>query len=117
MKDYYPEWLKIAEKLDQLDAQKKEVIVSPDVYTAIQRLKVNLFGLIVRSSPLFPYETHWDACDIDTQQQIKIPSGEWVHGIMMPATAFSDIEHIPLQFYESEESKELKSYIFKARMF
>ncbi len=117
MNDYYSEWLKIAEKLDQLESQKKEVIVSPDVYSEIQRLKINLFGLTVRSNPLFPYEKHWDACDIDTQLEIRIPSGEWVHGIMIPAMSFNDVERMPLQFYESEDSKELKSYLFKGRMF
>jgi hypothetical protein len=115
MEDYYPEWLKIAEKLDQLDAQKKQAMVSPDVYAEIQRLKINLFGLTVRSSPLFPYEKHWDACDIDTHQQIRIPSGEWVHGIMMPAIDFTYAEPLSLPIQMPEQGTQ--NNWFKGRMF
>lgn len=49
----------------------------------------------IKQSNLFPFELYWDACDIVTKKMIRIPSGEWIHGVIIPE--FEDIEPIPLQ--------------------
>lgn len=34
--------------------------------------------------PYLPYESHLDACDVATRQEVKIMSGEWIHAILVP---------------------------------
>jgi len=100
----HPDFLRIEEMFKYIQSQNREVVVSPVIYKALENSKVELFGVTIRSSPLFPFETHWDACDIDTHQQIQIPSNEWIHGIMMSPMDFNDIEHLrlPIQMYEQD---------------
>lgn len=43
-----------------------------------------MINMEYRESNLFPFEFHWDACDVETRKLIHIPSGEWCHGILMP---------------------------------
>jgi hypothetical protein len=43
-----------------------------------------IFGIPVKESNLFPFEILYNACDIETRQEIKIPSGEWCHGVIVP---------------------------------
>jgi hypothetical protein len=111
----HADFIKIQEVFKYIKSQNKEVSVSPVVYKALENSKVELFGVTIRSSPLFPFETHWDACDVATHQQIQIPSGEWIHGIMMSPIDFNNIEPMPLpiQWYEQDT----KSNWLKGRMF
>jgi hypothetical protein len=46
-------------------------------------------------SPLFPFEVMYDACDIETKHEVKIGSGEWIHGAMVPQI---DLEIEPPSF-------------------
>jgi hypothetical protein len=59
---------------------------------------INLMGIEIKKSALFPFEIMYDACDVKTHEQISIPSGEWIHGVMMPQTSFEDIKPVPLSF-------------------
>lgn len=111
----HPDWLNIEEMFKYIKSQNKEVTVSQVVYKALEHSKVELFGVTIRSSPLFPFETHWDACDVNTHQQIQIPSGEWIHGIMMSPMDFSSIELMPLPIQMSEQ--DTKNNWLKGRMF
>lgn len=104
----HPDWLKIEEMFKYAELQMKEVTVSPLVYKALENSKVELFGVTIRSSPLFPFETHWDACDIDTHQQIQVPSGEWIHGVIIPEMPPIDVEPISWEF--APEFNELHKY-------
>lgn len=115
----HPDWLKIEEMFKYAELQRKEVTVSPVVYKALENSKVELFGVTIRSSPLFPFETHWDACDVSTHQQIQIPSGEWIHGVMMSPSPIQ-----PDFWFEESNIKDHewmccldKPIIFKGRMF
>lgn len=55
---------------------------------------INLFGyqIPVHESPIFPFEIHYDACDVETRQLVKIGSGEMIHGAMIPQV---NIEYQP----------------------
>lgn len=115
MKDMHPDFLKIEEMFKYVKSQNKEVTVSPVVYKALEHSKVELFGVTIRSSPLFPFETRWDACDIGTHQKIQIPSGEWIHGVMMSPMGFSDMEPMPFPIQWQEQ--DTKNNWLKGRMF
>jgi hypothetical protein len=43
------------------------------------------YGIPVYESPVFPFQIHYDACDIESRQEVKIASGEWIHGAIIPA--------------------------------
>lgn len=125
----HADFLKIEEMFKYIKSQDKEVTVSPVAYKALEHSKVELFGVTIRSSPLFPFETHWDACDVSTHQQIQIHSGEWIHGIMISPMDFSSIEpvRLPIQSYVWFEESNIKDHkwmccldkpiIFKGIMF
>jgi hypothetical protein len=49
-------------------------------------------GLELVESPLFPFELKYDACDLNTKEEIKIPSGEWIHGMAVSQPDFNHIE-------------------------
>lgn len=58
-----------------------------DVLMEIVGVKTtNIFwrGIKFIESPLLPYESTWEACDIATKQEIKV-AGEQIHLIMIPA--------------------------------
>jgi len=44
-------------------------------------------GISVIQSSIFPFERKWAACDIETKLEHQIPSGEWVHGVMVTPPA------------------------------
>jgi hypothetical protein len=70
----------------------RTILCSKSVYerfkeqsTEAKTLNLNLGShcVEVRESSMFPYEKMWTACDIENKTEHQIPSGEWVHGIMV----------------------------------
>jgi hypothetical protein len=71
---------------------------------------MKIHGIEIIQSNLFPFELHWDACDIITKELIMIPSGEWVHGVIVPKM---EIESIPLRFAPEINDSPLRYFMFK----
>ena len=44
-----------------------------------------IIGVPVIESSLFPFEIKYEACNIETKEEVRIPSGEFIHGAMVPA--------------------------------
>lgn len=89
--------------------------------SAISDQKI-VYGFPLRVYNLFPFEIMYDACDIETKETVKIASGEWIHGVMVPAMP-DFIELVPpkLSFapevIEEDRRAFLNSFMFKGRMF
>jgi hypothetical protein len=49
------------------------------------------YNFPVIESSLFPFEIMYDACDVETKLEIKIPSGEWIHGVAIPQTNWDEL--------------------------
>jgi|GEM_PF-6759825 len=65
--------------------------VSPELMAFIRTLPEGLKADIYRGgvvdvviSPMLPFESCYEACDVATRQLCKISSGEWVHAILVP---------------------------------
>ncbi len=59
------------------------------------------YGIPVYESSIFPFEIMYDACSIETKEEIKIASGEWVHGVVVPQPDPYKMEPPPmLTFFE-----------------
>lgn len=75
---------------------------------------INVFGyqIPVHESPLFPFEIHYDACDVETRQPVKIGSGEFIHGVMIPQV---NLEEQPRSFEFSfdQDKNEFKGFAAK----
>lgn len=81
-----------------IDKLKSLPATKPDSITSL-----NIFGynFPVIENPLFPFEVHYDACDMETKQEVKIASGEWIHGAIIPQPEPYKMEPPPtLTFYE-----------------
>ena len=76
--------------------EMKTLLVSPTAFKFIRDSKTDTFGITYHVSPLFPFEIMWDACDVETKEGVKIPSGEWVHAIAFGAPdPVEDISFLP----------------------
>jgi|ERR1041385_9257220 hypothetical protein len=53
-------------------------------------------GYEIRVSPILPVEVKYNACDVETRREIKIPSGEWIHFIAIAPTR---IDEAPLNIW------------------
>ncbi len=41
------------------------------------------FEIPITISDMFPFEQHYEACDVLTKHEIRVPSGEIVHGVFI----------------------------------
>jgi hypothetical protein len=83
------------DKLKSLPATKSENVTS-----------INFLGLPIVESSLFPFEIMYDACSIETREEIKIASGEWIHGAIIPQPEPYKVE-VPPIFTIYEESADV----------
>lgn len=74
---------------------------------------INLMGIEIKRSNLFQFEVMYDACLIETHEEIKIPSGEWIHGVSMPNLSLDNIE--PISPYFSQQLTEWNKYLMNLR--
>lgn len=65
----------------------KQLVVSPEAFKTARELPefeaIPIMGIPIQSTPWLPFEKMYDACDIETKAEVKIPSGVWIHGIMI----------------------------------
>lgn len=66
----------------------------------------------IRESNLFPFEIMYDACSLETKEEIKIPSGEWIHGVAIPEINW-DTPIYPLFDTLYERKRDWLSFAFK----
>lgn len=108
------EGFKIAASAVMIDALKK---LCPE-----QSAVFSISNIPLQMSSLFPFELTYDACDIESKMEVKIPSGEWIHGIVMPEVPdFIDtkptMEFAPTFIEEDTRNNFLNSFMFKGRVF
>lgn len=94
----------------------QQILLSKQMSDKIKELSetknIDLFGykIPVFESPLFPFEIHYDACDIETRQLVKIGSGELIHGAILPKIDF-EIEPPSFEFSFDEHKSHMKAYM------
>lgn len=64
--------------------------------------QVDIYGIPVIESSLFPFEIKYDACDVATRELIQIPSDELCHGVMFadPIPASYDAPRLQSWIYD-----------------
>ena len=60
------------------------------------------YSLPIYKSDLFPFEIMYDACNVETKSEFKIPSGEWIHGVVIPQDYPESYKPTFDSFYKSE---------------
>jgi hypothetical protein len=69
------------------------------------------YGIPVYESSIFPFEIMYDACSIETKEEIKIASGEWIHGVIIPQPEPYKMEPPPiLTFFEESADVDDKAW-------
>ena len=84
----------------------EKLICSKQYYESLKALppgrqakEFNLCGYSINvfESDLFPYEIKYDACDIETKGEVKIPSGEFIHAMVVPADAKIELDPLIIE--------------------
>lgn len=92
-----------------LSKEMKDVLIK-NAIPERNKIHVGEYEIPVYESPLFPFEIHYDACDVETRQLVKVGSGEFIHGAMIPKINI-ECDPISWEFSFDKQKSEMRCFL------